>query len=116
MQLCTNRNHPSKTYDRKVGTFKSLGGQNVGYRLVDKNNPGNIEYLEFGLDSIAKIQLINDTGNLKYWVDSLLHYDTETGFPLTPWFYEFPDNCTLKLDGAFLSFSIVSKIYTRIKQ
>jgi hypothetical protein len=86
---------------------------------VDKNDPASIEYREFGQDSIAKIQYFKD-GDLyteyhKYWVDSLLHYD-HSGYPFTPWHYEFPDNCTLKLDNAFLSFSSIHLIYKRAEQ
>ena len=89
-------------------------------RLVDKNDPGDIEYREFGLDSIAKIQNIVDgdlyTISRKYWVDSLLHYNIDGGFPYTPWYYDFTDNCTLKLVNAFPAFTSMVLIFKRTEQ
>jgi len=89
----------------------------VNNEPVDINNPGDIPYLEFRPDSVAKFQSTYNgnlyTTYLKYWVDTLLHYYHPDGYPLTPWYYEFPDNCTLKLDNAFLSFSSRHLIYKR---
>jgi hypothetical protein len=111
---------PAKLIIGKWELSKVWMSQDVGYRPVVKNDPGDIEYREFGIDSLAKIQNIKDgdlyTTDRKYWIDSLLHYNIDGGFPLTPWYYEFPDNCTLKLDNAFLAFSPISLIYKRIEQ
>jgi hypothetical protein len=92
----------------------------VNNEPVDISNPGDIPYLEFRPDSVAKFQSTYNgvlyTTYLKYWVDTLLHYYHPDGYPGTPWYYEFPDNCTLKLDNAFPLFSSRHLIYKRIEQ
>jgi hypothetical protein len=85
------------------------------------NNP--IEqntYWEFGLDSVAKWQSyqngVTNTTYRKYWVDSLLHYNIDGGFPLTPWHFKFLDNCTLYVGNAFLSLAPISYTFKRTEQ
>jgi len=87
---------------------------------VNINDQGSVDYWQFAMDSIAKYQYYLNgklqTEQHKYWVDSLLHFDRVGGYPLTPWKYEFIDNCTLKLASAFISLSQTTLIYKRIKQ
>lgn len=92
----------------------------IDNRLVDINNLADVEYREFSLDSVSKLQYYLDgklvTSNQKYWIDSLLHYYHPDGYPYTPWHYDFTDFCTFKLDNAFLSLTPISLIYKRTEQ
>ncbi len=78
-------------------------------------------YWEFGPDSLFKWQTFQLDGEIsttyrKYWVDSLLHVNNDGGFSLTPWHYEFPDNCTLKLASAFPTDPHINWSYKRTEQ
>ncbi len=78
-------------------------------------------YWEFGPDSLFKWQTFLQNGEMhttyrKYWVDSLLHFNIDGGFSLTPWHYEFPDNCTLNLGSAFLIDDPLIYSFKRTKQ
>jgi hypothetical protein len=116
----TTETDPAKLIIGQWELSKVWMGDKEGYKPVDINNPGDIPYLEFRPDSVAKFQSIYNgdlyTTYLKYWVDTLLHYYHPDGYPRTPWFYEFPNNCTLKLDNAFLALSPIGLISKRTEQ
>jgi hypothetical protein len=111
---------PAKLIIGKWELSKVWMGDRDGYKSVDELYPGESNYWQFEPDSLAKLQFFKDgvlhTSDLKYWVDSLLHFYHEDGFPLTPWIYEFQDNCTLDLGNAFPALSPVAHIYKRISQ
>jgi hypothetical protein len=98
---------------------KLIIGRWVKIKVEDIPVEQNV-FWEFGPDSLARWQSFENgvinTIYRKYWVDSLLHYNIDGGFPLTPWHFKFLDNCTLYVGNAFLALAPISYTFKRIEQ
>ena len=85
-----------------------------GYRTINKDDPYDIVYLEFGPDSSFRYQVDNMFAETsEYWlVDTLLYYDNR----ISPWVFDFTDDNTLYLYNAFPALRPIGEIYKRRKQ